>query len=108
MFGGQARSAASRWFVRPPESWLGKPCWIMGVGWECTSPGWPNHTHRAIGLEYDFERAAEAHKIAEKIVSSAGEALPFPDRSISFILSHEVLEHVQRRQAGGAGDGHAC
>ena len=53
------------------------------------------HTHRVIGLEYDFERAFQAHHISERIVSSAGEALPFPDGSISFILSHEVLEHVQ-------------
>jgi SAM-dependent methyltransferase len=49
---------------------------------------------RVIGLEYDLERAGVAHDQAELILNGAGEALPFPDSSISFILSHEVLEHV--------------
>ncbi|MGW8249113.1 MAG: methyltransferase domain-containing protein, partial [Anaerolineales bacterium] len=48
-----------------------------------------------IGLEYDFERAVEAHQGSEHVVNAAGERLPFPDESLDFILSHEVLEHVQ-------------
>jgi SAM-dependent methyltransferase len=50
---------------------------------------------QVIGLEYDFERAAEAHGRAVLIVNAAGEGLPFPDESFDLILSHEVLEHVQ-------------
>jgi SAM-dependent methyltransferase len=46
------------------------------------------------GLEYDFERASEAHRISGKIVNAAGEYLPFPSLSFDLILSHEVLEHV--------------
>src|SRR5512143_4045553 len=46
------------------------------------------------GLEYDFERAAEAHRISAKIVNAAGEYLPFPGQTFDLILSHEVLEHV--------------
>lgn len=46
------------------------------------------------GLEYDFERAVEAHRISRKIVNAAGEHLPFPGQTFDLILSHEVLEHV--------------
>ena len=49
---------------------------------------------QVIGLEYDFERALEAHGRAALIVYAAGEGLPFPDGSFDLILSHEVLEHV--------------
>lgn len=55
---------------------------------------------RVFGLEYDFERAGEAARIAAalpnaEIISAAGESLPFPDATFRLILSHEVLEHVQ-------------
>lgn len=53
------------------------------------------HSGHVIGLEYDFERSWIAHQGSEHIVNAAGETLPFPDESIDFILSHEVLEHVQ-------------
>jgi SAM-dependent methyltransferase len=54
---------------------------------------------KVIGLEYDFARAREAAQTVERhpnarIICAAGEALPFPDESCTFILSHEVLEHV--------------
>ena len=47
------------------------------------------------GLEFDFERAAEAGQNSPRIMNAAGEHLPFPDRSFDLILSHEVIEHVQ-------------
>lgn len=52
-----------------------------------------------IGLEYDFERAAQARERVKalpkvRILCAAGEELPFPEGSFSLILSHEVLEHV--------------
>ncbi|MCU0487162.1 MAG: class I SAM-dependent methyltransferase [Anaerolineales bacterium] len=53
------------------------------------------HAAQVIGLEYDFERAAEAGEQAAHITNAAGEYLPFPNDSFSLILSHEVLEHVQ-------------
>jgi SAM-dependent methyltransferase len=53
------------------------------------------HSHMAIGLEYEFPRAREAHQLAEQVVNAAGEAIPFPNLTFNFILSHEVLEHVQ-------------
>lgn len=46
------------------------------------------------GLEYDFERAAEAGTRSTGILNAASEALPFPSNSFDLILSHEVLEHV--------------
>lgn len=49
----------------------------------------------AIGLEYDFARALDAHVNNQHILNAGGENLPFPDGSLDFILSHEVLEHVQ-------------
>jgi len=48
-----------------------------------------------VGLEYDFERAVEAHVKSQHITNAAGENLPFPDGSFELILSHEVIEHVQ-------------
>jgi SAM-dependent methyltransferase len=53
-----------------------------------------------IGLEYDFQRALQAHQnIAQRlpnarIVCAAGEGLPFPSQKLDLILSHEVIEHV--------------
>jgi SAM-dependent methyltransferase len=48
-----------------------------------------------IGLEYDFERAAEARKKSRHIINAAGECIPLPSSTFDLILSHEVLEHVQ-------------
>lgn len=48
-----------------------------------------------IGLEYDFERAAEAGQNSAHIVNAAGEALPLPSGTFDLILSHEVIEHVR-------------
>ncbi len=50
---------------------------------------------KVYGLEYEFDRAREAHLSSERIVNAAGEALPLPNNSVDLILSHEVLEHVQ-------------
>jgi len=47
------------------------------------------------GLEYDFERAAEAGSRSKRILNAAGESLPLPSNAFDLILSHEVLEHVQ-------------
>jgi SAM-dependent methyltransferase len=48
-----------------------------------------------LGLEYDFERAAEASRNSLHIINAAGESLPFPTGTFDLILSHEVIEHVQ-------------
>ncbi|MGD8405162.1 MAG: methyltransferase domain-containing protein [Anaerolineales bacterium] len=50
---------------------------------------------RITGLEYDFERAAEARTRSPNILNAAGESLPLPSGTFDLILSHEVLEHVQ-------------
>lgn len=49
---------------------------------------------RVFGLEYDFERAAQAGQRCLRIINAAGENLPYPAASFDLILSHEVLEHV--------------
>ena len=54
---------------------------------------------KVIGLEYDFERAAEAHLNSAHIVNAAGEFLPLPSSMVDLILSHEVIEHVQDDRA---------
>lgn len=54
---------------------------------------------QVIGLEYDFDRARQAHAHSAEIVNAAGEGLPFPGESFDAILSHEVLEHVQDDRA---------
>ena len=52
-----------------------------------------------IGLEYDFERAAEAQKNSPDIINAAGESVPLPSSTFDLILSHEVIEHVQDDRA---------
>jgi SAM-dependent methyltransferase len=47
------------------------------------------------GLEFDFERAAEAAKNSPHIMNAAGEFLPLLSSTFDLILSHEVIEHVQ-------------
>lgn len=54
---------------------------------------------KVIGLEYDFERAAEAHTNSSHIISAAGEFVPLPSGTFDLILSHEVIEHVQDDRA---------
>ncbi len=54
---------------------------------------------RVIGLEFDFERAAEARMRSREIVNAAGESIPLPDSVFDLILSHEVIEHVQDDRA---------
>jgi SAM-dependent methyltransferase len=48
-----------------------------------------------LGLEYDFERAAEARINSPHIFNAAGENIPLPSSTFDLILSHEVIEHVQ-------------
>jgi SAM-dependent methyltransferase len=50
---------------------------------------------KIFGLEYDFERTVQAGQYSPLISCAAGEKLPFPSQTFDFILSHEVLEHVQ-------------
>jgi SAM-dependent methyltransferase len=52
-----------------------------------------------IGLEYDFERAAEAGTNSPHIINAAGESIPLPSGTFELILSHEVIEHVQDDRA---------
>ena len=52
-----------------------------------------------IGLEYDFERAAEARINSPHIFNAAGEHVPLPAATFDLILSHEVIEHVQDDRA---------
>jgi SAM-dependent methyltransferase len=52
-----------------------------------------------IGLEYDFERAHEAHHRSKEIINAAGEILPLPASTFDLVLSHEVIEHVQDDRA---------
>ncbi|MCJ7513228.1 MAG: class I SAM-dependent methyltransferase [Anaerolineales bacterium] len=53
---------------------------------------------RAVGVELDFERGAQA-KSAAPVVNAAAEALPLASAAFDLILSHEVLEHVADDQA---------
>jgi SAM-dependent methyltransferase len=53
-----------------------------------------------IGLEYDFERAAQAGRSSPHILNAAGEFLPLPSSSLDLILSHEVIEHLQDDRLG--------
>ena len=52
-----------------------------------------------IGLEYDFERAAQARVNSQNILNAAGEFVPLLSSTFDLILSHEVIEHVQDDRA---------
>jgi SAM-dependent methyltransferase len=52
-----------------------------------------------IGLEYDFERAADARKNSQHVINAAGECIPLPSSTLDLILSHEVLEHMHDDRA---------
>jgi SAM-dependent methyltransferase len=54
---------------------------------------------RLLGLEFDFERANQAHLRSTQIINAAGEWLPLPSSTFDLILSHEVIEHVQDDRA---------
>ena len=65
---------------------------------------------KIFGLEFDFERAAEAEKNSPRIFNAAGEFIPLPSgtprhgcasqgNAFDLILSHEVIEHVQDDRA---------
>jgi SAM-dependent methyltransferase len=53
------------------------------------------HVRSIIGLEYDLDRAREAHTHSPRLINGACERLPFQAGSFDVILSHEVLEHVR-------------
>lgn len=60
-----------------------------------SASGGPQSKGGVTGLEFDFDRAREAHTNSECIVNAAGEFLPLPSSTFDLILSHEVIEHVQ-------------
>ncbi len=47
------------------------------------------------GLELEFDRAQNAKRVASAIILAPAEKLPFAENSFDFILSNEVLEHVE-------------
>lgn len=53
------------------------------------------HIGLVVGLEYELERARQAHLSSDFILVAAGEHLPFEGNTFDLVLSHEVLEHVQ-------------
>src|SRR4030042_14172 len=52
------------------------------------------HVGSIIGLDYELDRAYEAHTHSPLLINAACEELPFITASFDVILSHEVLEHV--------------
>lgn len=56
------------------------------------------HFPTLIGLDIEFERLQEAKRRGKHLVNGKGEALPFSSNCFSFVLSHEVLEHVDNDQ----------
>lgn len=53
----------------------------------------------SIGVEFDYSRARSAREKGLSLIQAAGEKLPFPKGTFDFILSHEVLEHVENDRA---------
>lgn len=52
-------------------------------------------SRQRIGLELEFDRAAKALPHSEGIIQAPAERLPFATGSFDFVLSNEVIEHVE-------------
>jgi ubiquinone/menaquinone biosynthesis C-methylase UbiE len=57
-----------------------------------------DHFSTLIGLDIEHERLKEARLRGKHLVNGRSEALPFSSNSFGFVLSHEVLEHVDNDQ----------
>lgn len=53
-----------------------------------------NRTSQRFGLEVEHDRAVQASEHGH-VLQAVGEALPYADNSFDFIVSNEVIEHVQ-------------
>ena len=53
------------------------------------------HSQQRFGLEIEFERAHSALNLSDGVVQGIGESLPFTNGAFDFVLSNEVIEHVQ-------------
>ncbi len=63
----------------------------LGTWLEAFSP----YSKSRFGLEVELERAKQARLRASAVVQGIGEHLPFADNSLDFVLSNEVIEHVE-------------
>ena len=90
------RDAAPRLLAAPPARVLENGC---GVGLYLGPL--LDLTPSVFGLEYEFDRAAQAGQLHARapIVCAAGEQLPYASASFDVILSNEVIEHVQDDRA---------
>lgn len=53
------------------------------------------YTPHTFGHDVEHDRLIEARTVADGIVESVGEHLPFATSSFDFVFSNEVIEHVQ-------------
>jgi SAM-dependent methyltransferase len=53
------------------------------------------YSHQRFGLEIEYDRARSALNLANGVVQGIGESLPFSDHVFDFVLSNEVIEHVE-------------
>ncbi len=90
------RAAAPQLQAQPAARVLEDGC---GVG--AYLPRLRQLTQAVFGLEYDFERAAQAGRLEplSPVVCAASEHLPFPAACFDVILSNEVIEHVRDDRA---------
>jgi SAM-dependent methyltransferase len=52
-------------------------------------------TPHVFGIDIEPDRVADSHEHSPLVHLAAGENLPYPSDYFTFILSHEVIEHVQ-------------
>ena len=95
MFGGQAKNADLNMIVQYADERIRGKILENGCGVGMYVEHLSPLGGTVIGLEYDYERAAEARTNSPHIINAAGEFLPLPFGTFDLILSHEVIEHVQ-------------
>ena len=88
--GQQRRLAMIRQWVDLEGRILDNGCGL-GTYLEAFAP----FSKQRIGLEVEIDRAMKALPHSEGIVQAPAECLPFADDSFDFVLSNEVLEHVE-------------
>jgi SAM-dependent methyltransferase len=88
--GQQRRLAMIRQWVEPEGRILDNGCGL-GTYLEAFAP----FSQQRFGLEVEIDRAKKALPHSEGVVQAPAECLPFADDSFDFVLSNEVLEHVE-------------
>ncbi|MCI0395594.1 MAG: methyltransferase domain-containing protein [Chloroflexi bacterium] len=78
------------------QRWADLSGWLLdnGCGLGTYLAALAPFSRQRFGLEVELDRAIQALPRANGVVQGVGERLPFADHTLDFVLSNEVIEHV--------------